>query len=382
MRSPAFFLGASATLALGIAATTVVFAWLSATLSTAAPILDMDRLAGVWLHNRAQGEMKTVVSGADFEAWRQRQAVFERLVAQRDVAFNLSGASDPVRVAAAAVTADYFPVFHAQPMLGRAFAPDDERVGAPGVAVLGHRFWQRRFDGRAAVLGQTLRLDGIPTTIVGVLPPNDYSPDLLVPLRLDQAAGDFRERALFVSARLKPGVSLESAQASMRAIGDELERTRPDTYRGWSINVRPLQEEFVGPQARLVFGLLAAAAAAVLLIACVNMANLAARARLVAGARTRGAYGARRQPWAPRSAAAGRGGRGCGDGLRTQPDAVFRRLASPSHIVRSRCGVHGPGGAGRARRGVCRGSRHAFNSGFRTSAGPASDTVRACGGPS
>ena len=273
-RSPWFVISASVTLALGIAATTVVFSWVSAVLSAAAPIQGMDRLAGVWLHNRAQGEMKTVVSAADFDTWRRRQTSFEQFAAQRETAFNLSGADQPVRTAAAAVTTDYFTVFSAQPILGRGFVPGDEQIGAPPVAVLGYRFWQRRFNGSPDVLGRELRLDGVPTTIVGILPRNDYSPDLAVPLRIDPGSPDFRERALFVSARLKPNVSLDEARASMQALGEDLERTEPAVYTGWSINTRPLQEEFVGPRARLVFALLAAAAGAVLLIGCVNVANL------------------------------------------------------------------------------------------------------------
>lgn len=273
-RSPGFVVGAGITLGLGIAATTIVFSWTSAVFSASAPIQPMDRLVGLWLHNRAQGDAKTVVAPADVEVWSQRQTVFDRLVAQDDLAVNLSGADMPVRLRAAAVTSDYFTVFNAQPVIGRGFAPEEERAGAPRVAVLGHRLWTDRFRGDAAVLGRVVRIDDVPTTIVGVLPRNDYSPDLLLPFRLAPADPGYRERRLFVSAHLKDGMALEQAAASMARIGDDLGRMDPEHYRGWGITVRPLQEEFVGPQARLVFRFLFGTAALVLIMGCTNVANV------------------------------------------------------------------------------------------------------------
>lgn len=273
-RAPGFALGAAATLALGIAATTVVFSWVSAILSGAVQIRDMDRLVGVWLHNRAQGEMKTVVAPADIALWRERQQPFEQLTAQRDVVLDVGGAGATARVQGSAVLSDYFSVFSAQPFIGRAFSLTDEQLGAAPVAVLGYRFWMDRFGGQASVVGTTLRLDDVPTVVVGVLPKNDYSPDIVMPLHIDANAPDYRERTLFVAARMKPGVTLESARAAMASLGAEAERSDPDRYRGWSINTQPLQEEFVGSQARRVFVLLAAAAAIVLLIGCANMANV------------------------------------------------------------------------------------------------------------
>lgn len=273
-RSPGFVMGAALTLGLGIAATTVVFSWTSAVFSASAPIQPMDRLVGLWLHNRAQGEPKTVVAAADVDAWSERQTAFDRLVAQDDLAVNLSGAATPVRVRAAAVTSDYFSVFNAQPVVGRGFEPAEERASAPRVAVLGHRLWVDRFGGDLTVLGRVVRIDDVPTTIVGVLPRNDYSPDLLLPFRHEPAAPGYRERRLFVSARLKDGISLEQAAAGMALIGEDLERADPEHYRGWGITVRPLQEEFVGPQARLVFRFLFGTAVLVLVIGCANVANV------------------------------------------------------------------------------------------------------------
>lgn len=274
VRAPGFAVVSVLTLALGLGATSLVFSFVTAVLTAATPAGNMDRLAGVWSHNRAQGETKNVVSIGDFIEWRRRQQSFELFAAQRRGAVNLSGGDQPLRVPTAFVTAEFYAVFGIRPALGRAFTPEEERPGAPRVAMLSHRLWTERFGGRPGVLGREILLDGRPTSIVGVLPPLYLSESIAAPLTIDPASPAYGERALFVMARLHPGVALEQARAEMHAIGEQLEREFPDTHRGWGVNTRPLQEEFVGPQARLVFALLAAAAGAVLLIGCANIANL------------------------------------------------------------------------------------------------------------
>ena len=273
-RTPGFAAIAVLTLALGIGATALVFSWVSAVLSAASPVMDMDRLAGIWSHNRTQGETKNVVSAQDFVEWRRRQQSFERFGALRRGALNLSGTDEPVRVEAQFATADMLQVLGVRPALGRTFTPAEEQPGAALVAILSHRFWRDRFNSRADMLGREILLDGRPATIIGVMPPNDLSPSVTVPLTIDLLGPEYSERRLFVFARMRPGVTLDQAREEMTRIGQQLEREWPDTHGGWGVNTRPLQEEFVGPQARLVFALLAAAAAAVLLIGCANIANL------------------------------------------------------------------------------------------------------------
>jgi putative ABC transport system permease protein len=261
-RAPGFAAVSTLTLALGIGATAVMFSWVATILTAASPVEHMDRLAFVWSHNRTQGETKTPVSLEDFVEWRRRQRSFDRFSAQRRGAVNLSGGDRPVRATANFATADFTEVFSQQPSLGRAFRPEEEQSGSPRVAILSDRFWRERFGGRIDVLGREVLLDGRPATIVGVLPKSDFAPDLMLPLVIDPVS------------RLRDGVSLEQARADMASIGEQLERELPDTHRGWGVNTRPAQEEFVGPQARLVFALLAAAAGAVLLLGCANIANL------------------------------------------------------------------------------------------------------------
>ena len=262
------------TLALGIGATAVMFSWVATILTAASPVEHLDRLAFVWSHNRTQGETKTPVSLEDFVEWRRRQQSFDRFSAQRRGAVNLSGADQPVRATADFATADFAEVFSQQPSLGRAFRPEEEESGAPRVAILSDRFWRERFGGRIDVLGREVLLDGRPATIVGVLPKSDFAQDLMLPLVIDRASRDYGEHSVMVVSRLRNGVSLEQARADMASIGEQLERELPDTHRGWGVNTRPAQEEFLGPQAQLVFALLAAAAGAVLLIGCANIANL------------------------------------------------------------------------------------------------------------
>jgi len=273
-RAPGFTLISVLTLALGIGATAVVFSWMLVIVTAANPAPDMDRLAGIWSHNRTQGEAKNVVSLQDFVEWRRRQQSFDRFAALRDGAVNLSGADQPVRASAQFVTADFFEVLNQTPVLGRPFRPEEERPGATPVVILSDRFWRERFDGRADVLGRTVVVDGRTAAIVGVLPPNDFSDQVALPLTIDAASPTYSARAVFVFTRLKPDVSLEQAGAEMAAIGEQLERELPETHRGWGVNTRPLSEEFIGPQARLIFALLIGVAAAVLLIGCANIANL------------------------------------------------------------------------------------------------------------
>jgi hypothetical protein len=161
-KSPGFTFTSVATLSLGIGAATVVFSWVSAVLSAAAPIEHMDRLVGVWSENRSSAEAKSVVSMADYDEWRRRQEWFDLIDAQRMVSFNLSGVDQPVRIAGARVTAGYFQIYSARPASGRVFTEADTIPGASPVVIIGERTWRDHFAARGDVIGQELRLDGVP----------------------------------------------------------------------------------------------------------------------------------------------------------------------------------------------------------------------------
>lgn len=274
MRAPGVTMAAIVTLAVGLGATTAVLTFVAAVLSLASPSADMDRLVGVWSHNRAETETKNLVSIGDFVEWRVRATSFEAMAAWRDRAFNMSGGATAERVRATEVSPAYFDVFRWTAAIGRVLGPDDARPGAPRVVVLSQPFWRDHFGQSPDVIGHMIRLDGDPATIVGVLPATVVSSSMFTPLVVDDRAADRMARTLFVMARLRTGVSIEQARAEMTAVGAALESEHAGTNRGWTVNTRPLQEEFVGPQARFVFALLAATVLTVLLIGCVNVANL------------------------------------------------------------------------------------------------------------
>lgn len=273
-RAPGTALAAVLTLAVGIGAMTAVFSFVMAVMSAAAPAPDMDRLVGLWSHNRNESEAKSLVSPADFLTWSRAARSFATMAAWRNQSFNLSGAGSPVRRTAMVITPAYLDLFGWRPVMGRAFTTEDAAPGAPRVLILSYAYWQNMFGGRADVIGQTLKLDGEPGTIIGVLPRIPAVTEFFVPLALDDQRDDRSTRTLFVFARLGPAASIESARAEMASIGQTLEREFPATNHGWAVNTRPLQEEFLGPQARLVFALLTGTVVAVLLIGCINIANL------------------------------------------------------------------------------------------------------------
>lgn len=273
-RAPATTAAAVVTLAIGIGATTAVLTFIVAVMSAASPTDDMPRLVGLWSHNRTESETKGLVSAGDYFEWKARARGVQSIAAWRGRSFNVSGAGTPVRIPAQLVTPDYFEMFRWRPLMGRLFTADDARPGAPRVVVLSYTYWQNSRAGQPDIVGQPLRLDGEPATIVGVLPRIVGVSDLFVPLTLDAERGNHSDRMLFVQGRLTDGATVESARAEMDAIGAAMEREFPATNRGWSINTRPLQEEFVSATARMVFGLLAVIAVTVLMIGCVNIANL------------------------------------------------------------------------------------------------------------
>lgn len=273
-RAPGTSAAAIVTLAVGIGVTTAVVSFVAGVMSAAAPSPDMDRLAGVWTHQRAESETKGLVTPGDFLDWSARAQAFAAITAWRSATFNVSGTGTPIRLSAQLVTPGYLRVFGWEPVLGRGFTDGDALPGAPKVVVLSHRFWQNTFAGRADVVGQTLKLDGESAVIIGVLPRHPSAGGFFVPLSLADRRDDRTSRTLFVFARLREGVTLEAARAEMQRIATALETEFPATNTGRDINVRPLQEEFVGPQARLVFALLTGMVFIVLIIGCVNIANL------------------------------------------------------------------------------------------------------------
>jgi putative ABC transport system permease protein len=272
--APGISIAAIVTLAVGIGATSAVLSFVIGVMSASAPAADMERLVALWSHKRGEAETKGLVSPAEYLEWQSRARSFAVLAAWRTTAFNVSGAGTPVRAAAQRVTPNYFNLFGWRPLMGRGFDPADAAPGAPRVVVLSHVYWQTRLGGDPDILNTTLKLDGEPAAVIGVLPSIPSVTGLFVPLSLDGERDERRARTLFVFARLQPGVAIDAGRREMESIAAATEREFAPTNQGWTVNTRPLQEEFIGPQARTVFALLITAVIVVLIIGCVNVANL------------------------------------------------------------------------------------------------------------
>ena len=177
----------------------------------------------------------------------------------------------------AAITSNLFPTLGVQPILGRHFREDDDRPGAEPVVMLSHEVWQRRYHGDPAVVGRSIRVNGKPHTVIGVMPPRFSFPEtqkVWIPLGPDAATDTRDSRYLFTFGRLKPGVDLARARAELVSIASALSAQYPSTNDGWSAMVRPIADKFIPNSVRLVLATMMGAVTLVLLVACANVANL------------------------------------------------------------------------------------------------------------
>jgi putative ABC transport system permease protein len=276
--SPGFSLVALLTLMLGIGATTTVFSVVDKTLFVSLPSVDRPQtVAWFFEENGAVDTERDTVSTGNYLDWKKQTSTFSSVSALTLRGFNATLGDEPERVEAILASADFFATLGTPPALGRVFSAQDDRPGAERVAVLSHGYWSRRMASRPEVLGSRLVLDGTAYTIVGVLPPRFRffkDADLYVPLFLDgNAPSERNERKVGVIGRLKSTVTLEEAQAEMRAVSARLAELYPETHRGWSVSLVPLQELLVGP-GRLAGVALLIAVGLVLSVACANISSL------------------------------------------------------------------------------------------------------------
>jgi putative ABC transport system permease protein len=292
-KAPAFTAVALLTLALGMGAATAIFSVVDTVLLKPLPFRDAERLLLIWENNVSQNLDRALVSPADFLAWQQQSRAVERMAALQDTRINLSGGPnghiDPEEIKAERVTANLFPLLGVEPAVGRAFRPEEDRPGSANFVMLSHSLWQRRFAGDPGIAGKTIRLRDQPYTVVGVLPPAfavmESRVDVFIPLGLDPGdAHTVHNRFLRVIARRRG--SLDQVRAELDALGAQLERAQPALNTGWRPEVFELREELVGGVRRALWVLMAAVGC-LLLMACVNVANLllargATRAREIA----------------------------------------------------------------------------------------------------
>jgi putative ABC transport system permease protein len=283
-RHRAFTIVAVLTLALGIGANTAIFSVVNELLLRPLPYPDSDRLVMLW-EITSQGTHQNPTSRNNFRAWRERSTLFEGMAAFTDQRLSLTGGGEPEEVPVQFATPELFRVLGVEPVLGRGMTQEDAVEGSPDIAVLSHGFWQRRLGGDPRVIGRILMLNGLPHTVVGVLPagfewhirkrsstgrPAEIWTVLPMPT---QGQPGSTGRFLSVVARLKSGVSLGAAQAEMKAIAARLEIEEPEHDKGCTSEILPLREQLVG-NVRPALLILLGAVGFVLLIACANVANL------------------------------------------------------------------------------------------------------------
>jgi len=283
LKNPSFTLIAVLTLALGIGANTAIFSVVNGVLLKPLPYREPERLIRVFERSRTQP--KFPMSGGNFQDYRDQNSTLSGLALYTRQDLELSQDDKPERLAALRVSAGFFELLGAQPLLGREFRREDELPDNNQVVILSHGLWQRRFNGDPNVVGRVVTLSGRPFTVVGVAPqglqhvggdyrsmPHGESVDAWWPVALRPQAG---RGAHFLNAvgSLKPGVSVAQAEADFNVIAERLAQQFPNSNQGWRIAIQPLREEIAG-RARTTLLALFGAVFFVLLIACVNVANL------------------------------------------------------------------------------------------------------------
>src|SRR5436305_3898547 len=279
-KQPGFTAIAVLTLALGIGANTAIFSVINAVLLRPLPYPNADR---IMVLNESSGPGQDYsVALPDYFDWRNDNTVFEHLAATHKESRNLSGipGRDPERVSCASVTRNLFNVVGMSARIGRPFSEAEDKVGAPPVVVISDRLWRRAFNADPSVLGRSITLHDQNYTVIGVMPPQMTSPqDTDVWLSMMRRSNNpaWMDRShhpmIYVWGKLKPGVTVDQARTEMKGIAARLEKTYPDTNGGETAVVTPLLDNLVGKY-RTNLGLLFGAVGLVLLIACVNLANL------------------------------------------------------------------------------------------------------------
>ncbi len=272
-KSPGMTITIAITLALGIGATTAIYTVVYATLIAPMPYPEPDQLVMVW--SKIQGFRNGVAAG-DFLDWQEQSKSFQALKAFTGASFNMAGKQEPEMVPAQMCTPGMYSMLGNRFLMGRDFLPEEAVVGKDHVAILMNKLW-KRLGSDPNIIGKQILLDQKPYTVVGVLAagqPDRLNQDLVVPLAFTPEQKNHDFHWLLVMGRLKPGVTMKQAQADMDAVTAHIADANPRSNKGWGARVDPLQNDFLGDNVKLTLWLLLGAVGCVLLIACVNVANL------------------------------------------------------------------------------------------------------------
>ena len=277
-RRPAFAIVAVLTLAVGIGANTAIFSAADHVLLRPLPYGDAERVVTLWETDRGTGELKRQVSPGNFLDWRERSRSFEPIALAEPFGFDLTGDGGPPEPAEAwLITEGFLDALGVQPVLGRAFLPDEHRANAGFNVLISHRLWRDRLGGDSSIVGRTIELDRRAATVVGVLPPRIEYPeraDVWAPKTfLEREREERASSYMSAVARLRPGMTLAAARADMDRVASELAREYPATNADGGVNVIPLSDQVLG-DVRPALLVLMGAVGLVLLIACANVASL------------------------------------------------------------------------------------------------------------
>jgi predicted permease len=275
-RTPGFTTIAVLTLALGIGANSAIFSFVDGVVLKPLPYREPDRLVRVW--EKPPRGQRNAISTLNFLDWAREGTAFESIAAQAGSFPTLTGEGEPVQLRGARVSASYFEVFGVSAAIGRTFAHDEDQQGRDKVVVLSHALWQTRFGGAPSLVGRSIVLDGVPHTVIGILPANSAFDRAFIQLWRPLAFTD-QERTrdfhwLTAMGRLKPGVTLETARSRMDVVAQRIAADYPDSNKGWGITIDRFPDVVVGADLRRSLYVLLGAVGLVLLIACVNLANL------------------------------------------------------------------------------------------------------------
>ena len=273
LKHPGLTLTILLTLALGVGANTAIFTVDYATLLEPLPYPQPDQLMVVW--SKIQSYHNGISAG-DYTDWKRENTTFQDLNAWTGGAFNLATKDQPEQIDGRMTTPGFYRMLGTPFFLGRDFLPEEGQTGRDHEVILTHKLW-KRLGSNPHIVGETLRVNAEPYTVVGVLAPGLYDRgqgDIVVPLAFkpEQLNHDFHW--LLVMGRLKPGVTMEQARADMNAVTTHIAQQYPKSNKGWGAYVEPLKNDFIPKERIRTLWMLLGAVAFVLLIACVNVANL------------------------------------------------------------------------------------------------------------
>jgi putative ABC transport system permease protein len=277
MKTPGFTLIAVLALALGIGASTTTFTAVNAVLLRPLPLMkDQDRIVYLSEYFLKLPDQDAGVAFPDYLEWKKQLTTFEGVGACQTATMIVSGGDQPDRYLGANISADAFSFLGVQPILGRQFRPEEDKLNAAPVALIGFDIWKTHFGGDPSVVGKTIPINGKQTTIIGVMPKGWRFPeasDLWMPLQMDEKDNPRGNFFLAAFGKLKPGVAVEEARAELEAIATRIAADHPETNAGCTARVKLFREEAVKESKTLTL-LLMGAVLFVQLIACANVANL------------------------------------------------------------------------------------------------------------